>query len=152
MALGIVVERQLVHLPEIEVVGLQTTQRVLELAHPDLRVAPMRAHLRHQEDPIPTTDERLAHALLALPVVVFPGVIHEGDPRVDGLMDDAGRFLLRGYGPEVIAAESNGRDVLSRAAKGAERYLGGRRWSIRGRRAGVWGTLHSGGWHDESLR
>ena len=67
-------------------------------------------------------------------------------------MDDSCCVLLRGYGPKVIAAESDGRDVLSRATKGAERYLGSRGWSIRGRRAGVWGTLRSGGWHDESLR
>src|SRR5687768_6678610 len=150
MALGIVVERQLVHRPEIEVVGLQTPQRLLELVHPDLRIAPMRAHLRHEEDPIPAANEGPAHALLALSLVILPGVVHERDAGIDGFMDDPRRVLLRRHLPEVIAAESDSRHVLSRAAEGAARYLVGRWRGVRGRRSDARCALRPGGWHGGS--
>ena len=89
MPVGVVVVHALVYLPEIEIVRAQTPQRLLELTHRDLRVAAMRAHLGHQEDPVAPVVDRLPHALFALAVVILPGVVKKVNAGINGFVNDA---------------------------------------------------------------
>src|SRR5437016_1993909 len=84
MPFGISSVRHLVYLPKVDMVGLEPSQRVLELTHCRLRIAAVRAHLGHQEDLLaPTIRQRFSHSDLALPFMVFPRIVHEGDSRID---------------------------------------------------------------------
>jgi len=82
--------------------------------HRDARVAPVCAHLRHQEDLVTPPRERLAHPRFALPVVVLPRVVEEIQPVIDGLVADADRGALLGDRPEVMAADREDRHVDAR--------------------------------------
>ena len=75
MTLWVVVYTHTMDLPQVQVVGPQTPQRLLELAHGDRRIAAVRADLRHQEDRVPPVGDGAPHAALALPFVVLPGVV-----------------------------------------------------------------------------
>src|SRR5205085_2935801 len=85
------------------------------LTHRDLPVAAVRTDLGHQEDLVTPALQRVSQPLLAPAVVVLPGVVEEGQARVDCLVDEGDRILQRGHGAEVIAAESENRDALARA-------------------------------------
>ena len=108
---GVVVVDDFVNLPEVEVVGLQSPQRLFELAQRRPSVAPVRADLRHQENFFAPPTERLAHQLLAVAFVVLPRVVHEGEARVNRLVRDADGLALRLRHAEVVAAERERRDL-----------------------------------------
>ena len=93
-------------LPEIEVVGSQPFQRLVQLPHRHARVAAVRADLGHEEDALAPVGDRPAHANFTLALVVLPGVVHEGDARVDGRVNDLHGLTGRRDEPEVIAAQS----------------------------------------------
>ena len=95
--LGVVVVVDLVELPEVEVIGLEPAQAVLEVRLGVLGGAA--AALGHEEDlvaPAPLRD-RLAHPVLGLAVHVVPGIVEERDPFVDGPLDQTdGSFSSSG--------------------------------------------------------
>jgi hypothetical protein len=114
VARRIALVRHLMHLPQVEVVGLESPERLLELPHGDLRIAPVGADLGHQEDLFPPSlRERLPHADFAHAVMVFPRIVHEADPRVDRLVQERDRRTLGADHAEVIAAHAEGRDHLA---------------------------------------
>ena len=106
----------LVDLPEIEVVRPQALQRLVQLAHRDRGVAPVRADLRHEKYTFATIADRATQSFLALPLVVLPRVVHESDAGVDGGMNDLHGFARGLDQAEVIAAEPERRDGLVRVA------------------------------------
>ena len=111
--LRVVVVDALVDLPQVEVVGLQSLQRLVELPQGDLLVAAVGADLGHQEDLVAPTLEGLAHPLLALAVVVLPGVVEEVDAGIDRLVDDGDGFLEgRGVAQAVAAQPDDGDRLL----------------------------------------
>jgi hypothetical protein len=123
MPLGVVVVRALVDLPEIQIFGLQASQRLLELAHRRLSVPPVRAHLGHQKHaPAPILD-RLAHPHFALAVVVFPRIVEEGDAAVDGRVHEAGGFTFGGKFADVVTPEPERRYHLGVPPEGTERNV-----------------------------
>jgi hypothetical protein len=83
VTIGIVVVGAFVHLPQVEMVGLQPPERVFELAHRDLRIPSVGADLGHQEHAIATISDRGAHPDLAFVLVVFPRVVEESHARVN---------------------------------------------------------------------
>src|SRR5580704_7722172 len=87
-SMRIVVAQDLVMLNEIDAIGLQPLERLIEL--PDrFRVRPP-VDLRHQKDLLPVAiPERLSHAGLARAAVVVPAVVQEVDATVDGRSYDA---------------------------------------------------------------
>jgi hypothetical protein len=93
----------------------QPCQRLLELTHRNLPVAAVRANLGHQEDLVAPALQGVPQPLLAPAVVILPGVVEESQARVDRLVDESDRGLQRGHGAEVIAAEPEDRDALTRA-------------------------------------
>ena len=112
MTLGVVEVDTLMDLPQVQVIGPQTPQRLLELAHGDRRVAAVRADFRHQEDRVPPIGDGASHPALTLPFVVLPGVVEEVDPGIDRFMNDSHGF---GNGPglaKVIASETDDRNLV----------------------------------------
>ena len=107
VTLRIVVVHALVNLPEVEIIGAQASQRLLELAHRHLRVAPMRADLRHQEHLVAPVFNCAAHPLFAVAVVVFPRVVQEIHARVERRVHDAHRLSNGVRHPQVISAETD---------------------------------------------
>jgi hypothetical protein len=65
---------------------------LFELPHRFPSSAAVRAQLRHHERFLAATVEPLAHQLFAAAVVIFPGVVHEGDAGVERGMDEAYGF------------------------------------------------------------
>jgi hypothetical protein len=123
---GIVVEHHAVHLPHVEVIGPQPAQRLVQHAHREGGVAPVRAHLGHQQDLLPTSRRREGppHPVLAATVVVLPAVVEEGDAAVDGFADDAVRLGEAGRVAEVVSADGEGRDLHAGLAQRAARDAG----------------------------
>jgi glyoxylase-like metal-dependent hydrolase (beta-lactamase superfamily II) len=121
----LIVERDFVDLPEIQVVRAQPPERVLELAHGDLAVAPVRADLRHQERLLATAGEGLAHSLFAHAVVVVPRVVEERDARVDGLVHQADGVGVGLRHDHVPAAHAENRHAHAGAAERTGRNVGG---------------------------
>ena len=107
---GIVVVGALVHLPEIEMIGLEPAQRFLELLHRDFRVAPVRADLRHEEHALAAIGNRAPHPRFAFVFVILPRIVQERDARIDGRVDDTGRLANGLHAAEVVATERKGRD------------------------------------------
>ena len=117
--LGVVVVDALVDLPQVEVVGLQALQRLFELPQAHLLVAAVGADLGHQEDLVAPPLESLAHPLLALAVVVLPGVVEEVHAGVDGLVNDGDGFLEGGSVAQAVAAHADDRDASPWSARTA---------------------------------
>ena len=104
--IGIVLVDDLVDLPEVEMVGAEALERLVELAHGHVLAAAMRAELGHEEHGVAAAaGEPLAHELLALAVVVFPGVVHECDAGVDGLLHEANGRAAAARAGQVVSAE-----------------------------------------------
>jgi hypothetical protein len=72
MAFRIVVVHAFVDLPQVEVVGLQSAERVLELSQRHSRIPPVRADLCHQENVLSPVGDRAAHAVARLDLFKQP--------------------------------------------------------------------------------
>jgi hypothetical protein len=123
----------LVVLQQIEVVGLQAPERLVDL--PRRGLPGPAVDLGHQEDLVAVAvPERLAHADLAGAAVVVPAVVHEGDAAIDGGSDDANRLLLPRLA-QVIPTEPDQRDLLAGASEGPVEHVAfPHRGARRGRR------------------
>jgi hypothetical protein len=90
----VVVVVDLVELPQVEVVGAESPQTVLQVLAGSGRVAG--AVLGHQEHvlPPPAVGQRTAHQFLAAAVVVVPGVVEEGEPAVGGPLDETDTLVV----------------------------------------------------------
>ena len=127
-AIRVVGPGHLVDLPEIEVVGLQPAQALLQLDHRVRRRAVVGAVLGHQEDLVAVAilRQRHAHAPLRLVVVVLPGVVHEGDAVVDGGVDEADGLRLpaaRRCGSRPDRASETSTPVLPRGRRGMPSFV-----------------------------
>ncbi len=83
----IVIERDAVDLPKVEVVGLEPPQGLFEHSHGEVLIAPVRANLGHKKDMIAEALERFAHPLFGFATMVLPAVVEEGDAAIDGVAD-----------------------------------------------------------------
>ena len=117
-----------VDLVQVDVVGLQAAQRVLDRGHdPAPRgtlvvgiVAYRTAELGREDDAVAAPLERLAHDYFGLAVCV--GGVDEVDSRVQRLVDDADRVLGVGVADvraERQCAERVGADLDAGPAEGA---------------------------------
>ncbi len=66
-------------LPQIQMIGLQTPQRLFQLPHRHIFAASMRAYLRHHKRLVPFALQRRAQPFFTYTVVVFPAVIEKID-------------------------------------------------------------------------
>ena len=113
--LGIVIVRDGMNLPEVETIGPESPERLLEHLHREIRVATVRADLGHQEHLVAIAAAKCdTHVFFRAVVVVLPRVIAESDTAVDRLVEDA-RGFGRGRGiAEVVATETERRDHHAR--------------------------------------
>src|SRR5262245_35941179 len=109
-AMRIFVAQNLVMLDQIDMIGLQPFERLVQLFCRILLCAAV--DLRHQKDALAITIlERLAHALFARAFVVVPAVVHEVDPVVDrGANDAQAQLLVNRFETEMPAAQTDERD------------------------------------------
>src|SRR6267378_1087717 len=92
-AMWIVIPQDLVMLHEIDAIGLQTLERLVELPRRFCIGSPV--DLGHEKDLLSVAvPERLSHAGLALAVVVVPAVVQEVDATIDRRSNDPETELL----------------------------------------------------------
>jgi len=110
-------------LVEVDPVGLEAPERVLDGAHDVaaraafqlLGVVHDHAELRRQHDLLAPVAEHLAHQRLrAAALAVDVGGVEERDAEVDRLVDDLARRLEVEAAAEVVAAEADDRDPQAR--------------------------------------
>jgi hypothetical protein len=63
--------------------------------------------------------------ILASTVVIFPGVVHEGEACIHRFLDDPAGLGFAGGPPKMGAAEAEGRDRQARLPEGAPREFSG---------------------------
>jgi hypothetical protein len=112
----IVVPEDLVVLHEIDAIGPQPVERLIELPRRFRIRSPV--DLRHQKNPLPVAiAERVSHAGLARAVVVVPAVVQEVDAAIDGRSNDPeAELLIDLWQGEVPASKANCGDSFSRPA------------------------------------
>ena len=118
----IVVPANAMHLPQIQMIGLQPIQRLLEHPRRDHRLAAVGADLGHQKHFVPAAFQPFSHPVFGLPAVVFPAVVKERYPAIDRFLHDADRRPLVGGIAQVVSTKSQGRDILIMAPKRPHRY------------------------------
>src|ERR1035441_9433 len=112
--------QNLVHLPEVQMIGLQSPQGILQhgqrlfLGFLSLVVS---ANFGHQEDPVTLPLQRDPHPFFSAPAGILPRIVKKGDTHIDRGMGNAGGhldgFRLGPRGP----AEPKRRHHLSMAAE-----------------------------------
>src|SRR5580700_1523172 len=102
----IVVEGYAVNLPKVQVISLQSVERLLEHLHGQGSVPPVRAHFRHQERFVPAAPQRLAHPIFTFSAMVFPTVVEKRDPVIHGFVNDPYGSLLVLRISQVVSAQS----------------------------------------------
>src|SRR5438876_3004300 len=86
-SMWIVIPQYLVMLHEIDAIGPQPLERLVELPHRFRVRSPV--DLRHQKDLLPVAiAERPSHARLARTIVVVPAVVQEVDATIDRRSND----------------------------------------------------------------
>ena len=108
-------------LHEIDAIGLQPFERLVELPHRFGVRSPV--DLRHQKDLLPVAIlERLSHAGLARAVVVVPAVVQEVDAAVDGRSNDPeAERLVDPFQSEMPASKADRGNAFSCPAQRAVR-------------------------------
>ena len=76
------------NLSNIEIIRLQSPERLLEHTHRDLLIATMGAYLSHQDDFVALAVKSIAYPFFTLAVMVIPAVVEKVDAIVDGFIDN----------------------------------------------------------------
>ena len=122
-AVRILVAQDLVVLDQVDAVGLQATQRLVDLPRGLFFRAAV--DLGHQEDFAPVAvAECFAHADLAGAVVVVPAVVHEVDAAINRIANDTDtqRFIHL-FEAEVPASKTDGGYPFFGAAEDSVRHF-----------------------------
>src|SRR3989442_9684747 len=123
-SMWIVIPQDLVVLHEIDAIGPQPLERLIELPR-RFRVR-LAVDLRHQKDLLPVAiPERISHAGLARAVVVVPAVVQKVDTTVDGRSNDPeAELLVDPFQSEMPASKADRGDSFSCPAQRAVRNYG----------------------------
>src|SRR5437016_1142057 len=106
----------LVELHEVDAVGLEPAQRLVDLPRRGLLVATV--DLGHEKRLVTiTVAQRLSHTDFARSRVVVPAVVEKVDTAVDGRAHDADGLLLVRLPPEMVAAQPDQRHHFSSPPK-----------------------------------
>ena len=118
-AVGVFQADHLVELHQVDAIGLQAAERLVDLLRGGCPGAAV--DLGHEKNFVAVAAlEGLAHADFADAAVVIPAVVHEGDAAIDGLADELnGILLLERWFADVVAAQPDGRNAFAGAAKGS---------------------------------
>src|SRR6185437_9781325 len=107
--IGIVIVVYFVKLHEIDVIGAQPAQAVVDVLFDGLGVAA--AVLGHEKAlfAFVVQSQRLAHDLFAAAVVIIPGIVEKGQPLIESAVHDLDSFLLVLDGANVPTAQGDDR-------------------------------------------
>ena len=123
-AVGVFHADDFVELDEVDVVGVEAGEGLLELLV--VFGGGAAVHFGHEEDLVAVAVlEGLAHAEFGGAVVVVPAVVEEGDAVVDGGVDDLEAVFGVRLMADVEAAEADGGDGLAGGAELAVDHVGG---------------------------
>src|SRR6266850_3743843 len=123
-SMWIVIPQDLVMLHEIDAIGLQPRERLVELPRRFRVRSPV--DLGHQKDLPPVAiPECLSHSGLARTVVVVPAVVQEVDATVDRRSNDPeAKLLVDAFQSEMPASKTDRGDAFSCPAQRAVRDCG----------------------------
>src|SRR6266571_3092964 len=85
----------------------------------------MSAHLGHEKNTLTVADKCFAHDLLTQPVMILPGVVHEGNSRINCFLSNLDRLTLRLNQSQAISTECQGGDCDAGSAQRSARNLTG---------------------------
>src|ERR1700680_2186035 len=105
------------NLPEVQMVGLQSTQRLVKLSHRYIFAPPMGAHLGHDEGSISFAFKGDPKPFFTHAVVIIPGIVEKINSCVEGTADEFAGFLLIASCSEMISAYADNRNLRSRLTK-----------------------------------
>src|SRR5262249_22632822 len=118
-AMRVFVSQHFMVLDEIDAVGLEAAQRLVELTRGLLGRSSIDLR-QHEAFLTKSAAERRAHAPLAGAAIVVPAVVEKRDPAVDRGLDEAiGQRRADMWQREVPAAKADGRHTLARVAENA---------------------------------
>ena len=100
-----------VNLPEVQVVGLQSAERLFEHLRGKRSVATVGADLCHQEDLVAPTFKAQAEPGLSFAAIVFPRIAVKRDTTVEGAVNDMDRSLLVLGATKMVAAQAECGDL-----------------------------------------
>lgn len=103
--LGVIVEDDLVNLPDIEMIGLQPVERCLQHAHRSFWTR-VRGEGAHHDDVVSFAFEGDAELLFAEAFVKLPGIVEDVDAVVDGFANHIVHLSLVRNGAEMEAAHA----------------------------------------------
>src|SRR5712672_3194165 len=114
-AVRVVIPDNLMVLDQVNAVGLQAAEGFLELLGGRLPAAPV--DLGHQENFIAVTfAQRLSQPDFTQPLVIVPGVVHEGDSAVNGAANNAqAQLFIHLFKAEVPSSQPDSGYFLTRA-------------------------------------
>ena len=92
------------NLPQVEPVGAQPPQRLLEHLRGGRGPAAVGADLRHQKHFVAATLQRAAHPVFGTAVEILPAVVQERHPGIDRFVDQANRVLDEPEFADVVSA------------------------------------------------
>ena len=109
--LRVVLVDHFVHLAYIQMISLQANERLFQHPHGNIFLSAVSTNLGHNDSLVTFSLERRAHPLFAHAAVIFPCVIEEVYPVVEGLGDHVIELFLAGRRAEVISTESDDREL-----------------------------------------
>src|SRR5208283_459807 len=115
-ALRIAHANNFVELEKINMVGLESAQRLVDLQGGGL--FGLAVNFGHEKGLLPVAiTQRLAHAKLALPTIVVPAVVQKIDAALERGADNAYTFLLIGLDADMVTAQADHRDAFPGATQ-----------------------------------
>ena len=100
---GVIVVDDLVNLPDIQMIGMQTGKRRIEHAHRNVLIGTMRTDGAHHDDFVSFALEGDAKLLFAEASMKLPGIVKDVDAVVDGFGNDIVHLSLISNGAEMEA-------------------------------------------------
>src|SRR5258708_2871618 len=114
----IIVVDDLVNLPHIEVIGLQTNKRRFQHAHGKVLLAAMRADAAHNDGLVSPSLESNAKTLFTETAEIFPCIVKDVDAVVDRSGNHVVDFSLISDGGKMEAAHAQNRTFQAGLAQG----------------------------------
>src|ERR1700733_13113716 len=104
--LRVILKSHAVTLPKVEMVGLQTPQRLFQHLQRQARIATMGARFGHQENFVPPPLQARAHPDFRFSAAILPTIIEKGNSSIHSPMDDLDRSFFVGSIAEVMASKA----------------------------------------------
>jgi hypothetical protein len=108
---GIIVKDHAMDLQQIEMISLQTPQRLFKHREGQAGIAPVWAGLCQEKYPVANAFEPSSHPDFCLSPAVLPAVVEKCNPSIDRLAHNSNRSLLVGRFANMVAAKTKSRNL-----------------------------------------